>query len=164
MRHRLVSVRRFLVATLLVGAVGACGPLCGNGKLNLSNPHISPMTFACPTNAFNFDYPMTITVDADNQSSNTITIKKAETDTTVTKLSGNWAIKVGAKTGDPNLDFSPSSIGAGSKTTLKLKTSWYCTNSSPGPNTYGDYAIVLTLTTSNGKYSINLPTYRVTMR
>ena len=162
MRHQLVSVRRFLVATLLVGAVGACGPLCGNGTLSLSNPHINPTLYSCPGNANNFEYPMDITVDAANQSSNT-TIRNAATETTVTNLSGKWSIKVGAKSGDPNLTFSPRSIGAGSKTTLTLTAIWFCTSASPGPTTYADYGIVLTLTTSNGNYSINLPTYRVKM-
>lgn len=161
MRHQLVSVRRFLVATLLVGAVGACGPLCGNGKLNLSNPHINPTLFTCPTNASNLDYPMAITVDADNQSSSNINILSAATASTVTKLSGKWAIKVGDKSGDPNLGYSPKSIGAGSKTTLKLKTIWTCTNTNPAPNTYGDWSIVLSLTTSAGKYTIKLPSLRV---
>lgn len=163
MRSHLV-VREYLVAAILVGAVGACGPLCGNGRLNLSNPHISPTSFSCPSNANSFEYPMNITVDADNQSSSTITIKSAATDTTVTKLSGAWDIKVGAKSGDQKLSFTPSTINAGSKATLKLKTSWSCTNTTPGANTFADFSIVLTLTTSDGKYTINLPTHRLKMQ
>lgn len=164
MRHQLVTARKFVVATFLLGAVGACGPLCGNGKLNLSNAHISPTSFSCPTSANSFQYPMNITVDADNESSSAITIRSAATDTTVTKLSGIWSMAVGAKSGDQNLAFTPSSIGAGSKTTVKLKTTWSCTNTSPGPSTYADFSIVLTLTTSNGKYSIKLPSHRLQMQ
>ena len=164
MRSHLPVVRKYLVAAILVGAVGACGPLCGNGKLNLSNAHISPLSFSCPTAASSYQYPMNINVDADNQSSGTIAIKSASTAATVTKLSGTWEVSVGQKSGDPNVTFSPSSIGAGSKTTLKLKTIWSCTNSSPGPNTYADFSIVLTLITSAGKYSIQLPSHRLRMQ
>lgn len=107
---------------------------------------------------------MNISVDADNQSSSAITIKSASTDATVTKLSGSWAIPVGQKSGDQNLSFTPSSISSGSKAMLKLKTIWSCTNSTASPNTYADFALVLTLTTSAGKYSIKLPSHRLKMQ
>ena len=163
MHHRLLTVRKHVVAAILVGAVGACGPLCGNGKLNLSNAQISPLSFTCPTAASGLQYPMNITVDADNQSSGKITIKSAATDATVTKLNGTWGIPVGQKSGDQNVTFTPSSIASGSKTTVKLKTIWSCTNSSAGPNTYADFSLVLTLTTSVGMYAIKLRSHRLTM-
>lgn len=164
MRHQLLTVRRYVVAAVLVGAVGACGPLCGNGKLNLSNPQISPVSFVCPEAASSYQYTMNISVEADNQSSSTITIKSAATSATATKLVGKWDFSVGAKSGDPNVSFSPRSIGAGSKTRLNLKTGWTCTNTTPGAGAYADFSIVLTLSTSSGKYSISLPSHRLKMQ
>ena len=164
MHHRLLTVRKYVLAAILVGAVGACGPFCGNGKLNLSNPHISPLSFTCPTAASGLQYLMNITVDADNQSSGKITIKSAATDATVTKLNGTWGIPVGQKSGDQNVSFVPSSIASGAKTTINLKTIWSCTNSVAAPNTYADFSLVLSLTTSAGKYSIKLPSHRLKMQ
>ena len=158
-------IRRWLAAAILVGAVGACGPLCGNGKLNLSNAHINPTSFTCPSGADNYAYDVKGTVDADNQSSKSITIKSLETDATVTKLNGSWGISVGQKSGASDVTFSPKSVGSGSKTTINFSTPWNCTNTSGAAqsNTYADFALVLTVVTNSGTYKINLPSHRMKM-
>ena len=158
-------IRRWIAAAILVGAVGACGPLCGNGKLNLSNAHISPAAFTCPSGADNYGYDVKGTFDADNQSSNNITIKSMRTDATVTKLNGSWGLSVGDKSGAENVTFSPKSIGSGSKATIKFTTPWDCTNTSGAAqaNTYADFALVLTVVTTAGTYKINLPSHRMKM-
>ena len=158
-------IRRWIAAAILVGAVGACGPLCGNGKLNLSNAHINPTAFTCPSGADNYGYDVKGTFDADNQSSNNITIKSMRTDATVTKLNGSWGLSVGDKSGAENVTFSPKSIGSGSKATIKFTTPWDCTNTSGAAqsNTYADFALVLTVVTTAGTYKINLPSHRMKM-
>ena len=156
-------MRRWIALAILVGAAGACGPVCGNGKLNLSNAHLDPTSFACPSGASSYHYDLHGSVDADNQSNATITIKSMNTSAVVTKLSGTWAISVGAKSGAENLAFSPNSVGAGSKTTLKFITPWTCTNTSGGPNTYADFANQLTVVTSAGTYKLDLPSHRMKM-
>ena len=30
-------IRRWIATSILIGAVGACGPFCGDGKLSFSN-------------------------------------------------------------------------------------------------------------------------------
>jgi hypothetical protein len=83
----------------------------------------------------------------------------------VTKLSGgNWSISVGEKSGTDSIEFSPSSVNANSKATVKFTLPWLCTN--PGgdkANTYADFKIVLTLKTDSGNYSIDLPNHRMNM-
>ena len=158
-------IRRWIATAILVGVVGACGPLCGNGKLNLSNAHINPTSFTCPSGANNYPYDVKGTVDADNQSSNNITIKSLATSATVTRLNGSWGISVGTKSGAENVTFSPTSIGSGSKTTIKFTTPWTCTNTNSAnqANTFADFALVLTVVTSAGTYRINLPSHRMKM-
>ena len=159
-----VKRRSWIAAAILVGAVGACGPLCGNGKLNFSNAHINPTSFTCPAGSNNHDYDIKVSVDADNQSSNNITIKSVATNATVTKLVGNWAISVGTKSGAENLTFAPKSIGSGSKVTVNVTTPWSCTNAGTGGvQTYADFALVMTVVTSSGTYKINLPSHRMNM-
>jgi hypothetical protein len=156
-------IRNWIAAAILLGAVGACGPLCGNGKLNLTNPQIDPTSFTCPVAADGYQYAMNGTVDADNQSSRNITIQSAATDATVTKLNGNWGIAVGAKSGDQNVSITPSSIGSGSKARITFRTVWSCTNTATQPNTYADFSLVLTMSTSAGNYTVKLPSHRLKM-
>lgn len=157
-------IRRRLAILLLVGAVGACGPLCGNGKLNLSNGKLSPSSFTCPLAATDYGYTIGGTVDADNQSGKNISISSVSTNVTVVKLAGSWGLKVGDTSDAPNIDFSPKSIASGQKTTVRFATPWTCTDS--GNNiveTYADFKVVLTIVTDNGTYSVNLPNHRMVM-
>ena len=127
-------MRRWIAIAILLGAVGACGPLCGNGKLNLSNAQIGPSSFLCPANSTDHAYSLKGSVDADNQTSQNVTIKSMATTATVTKLSGpNWQISVGQTSGDDQVTFSPKSVSSGSKTTIKFTTGWTCTNPGTAP-------------------------------
>ena len=163
--NRPPSVRQSVVAALLMVTAGACGPFCGNGKLNLSTAQINPTSYTCAAGANNFSYPITGTLVADNQSSKKISIKSMSDQAEVTKLSGGkWSISVGDKSGTDSIEFSPTSVNANTKTTVKFTLPWECTN--PGgdtPNTYADFKIVLTLKTDSGNYSINLPNHRMNM-
>jgi hypothetical protein len=157
-------IRRWIAIALLIGAAGACGPFCGNGKLNLSNGRLNPTSFTCPVNAQDYGYDIKGTLDADNQTGKDIDIKSMRTDVEVVKLAGTWSLQVGDKSGADTIDFSPKKIGSGEKTTLKFTTPWTCSDS--GTNiveTYADFKVVLTLQTSNGTYKANLPNHRMKM-
>lgn len=159
------TLRQTIVVGVLVLSVGACGPFCGNGKLNLSDARINPASYTCAAGASNFSYPINGTLEADNQSGKKISIKSMSDQAEVTKLSGgNWSISVGEKSGTDSIEFSPSSVNANSKATVKFTLPWLCTN--PGgdkANTYADFKIVLTLKTDSGNYSIDLPNHRMNM-
>ncbi len=93
-------IRGWIALAILIGAVGACGPFCGNGKLNLSNGKLNPTSFTCPLNATDYGYSIKGTFEADNQSNKDITIKSMSTTVTVVKLAGsNWSMSVGDKSG-----------------------------------------------------------------
>lgn len=157
-------MRRWIAIALLAGAVGACGPFCGNGKLNLSNARLTPTSFTCPLNATDYGYFLNGTVDADNQTGKNITIKSAATNVTVVKLAGSWGLKVGDKSGASNIDFTPRSIGSGQRTTIKFVTPWNCTDAGNNTvTTYADFKVVLTMVTDSGTYNVNLPNHRMVM-
>lgn len=151
------------VAILLIAA-GACGPFCGNGKFNLSNPHIAPTSFACPPNSDNLGYDMQGRVDADNQTGSTVTIKSMATDSVITAIHGKWNGAVGDKSGSSGLPFSPKSVSSGARATLSFKTFWSCTSTATrDPQSYADFKIVLTIVASSGTYRVTLPTHRLQM-
>ncbi len=158
-------IRRWIALVILIGAVGACGPFCGNGKLNLSNGKLNPTSFTCPLNATDYGYSIKGTFEADNQTNKDITIKSMSTTVTVVKLAGgNWSMSVGDKSGADAIDFSPKSIKSAQKTTVNFTTPWSCTDSGNNTaDTYADFKVVLTMVTSNGTYNVNLPNHRMKM-
>jgi hypothetical protein len=158
-------LRRWIAVAFLIGMVGACGPFCGNGKLNLSNAKMSPTTFTCPSGAQDYGYDIKGSVDADNQTSKKITIKSMSTTAEIIKLVGdNWSAAVGDKSGADNIDFSPKSIDSGSRTTFKFSTPWDCSDSgSNSGETYADFKLVLNIVTDTATYKVTLPNHRMKM-
>src|SRR5438105_241660 len=150
-------MRRWIAVAILMGAVGACGPFCGNGKLNLSNAQLKPSSFTCPANVTDFGYDIKGSLDADNQTNKSITIKSMTSSAKVVALKGNWAIKVGDESGANDIQFSPKTLNSGSKTTVKFTTPWHCTDAGNNTTeTYADFKIVLSIETSSGIYKIDL--------
>ena len=153
-----------IAVALLILAVGACGPFCGNGKLNLSHAQLNPSTFTCPVNVTDYKYEIKGTLDADNQTSKKITVKSMSTEAVVAKLVGKWGIAQGDKSGASNIDFSPKSIDSGSKTTFKFTTPWNCTNNGGNTtDTYADFKTQLIIATDAGTYKVDLPIHRMKM-
>jgi hypothetical protein len=158
-------IRRWVALAILIAAVGACGPFCGNGKLNLSNGKLNPTSFTCPSGAQDYGYDLTGSVDADNETNKTIIIKSMSTSVTVVKLVGdNWSTQVGETSGADDLDFSPRTINSASKTTFKFSTPWTCSDSGKNTvETYADFKVELVMVTSSGTYKANLPNHRMKM-
>lgn len=154
--------RGWVAIAILVGAVGACGPFCGNGKFNLSNAHIQS-TQTCPPNSSNFGYRTPVTIDVSNETSQTVTIKRVDSDATTTATHGAWNAPVGTKGGETNVPFSPKSFTAGQKGTVTLSLDWTCTNSGAGASTYADFQVVVSFQTSAGTYKIGLNKTRMVM-
>lgn len=153
-------VRRWVVAAILVGAVGACGPFCLSGKVVLSNAHLDSK-FSCPRGSSDFGYDTHGTVDLDNGTSGTVTIRSVSTTATVVAVHGDWNGSVGAKSGADNISFSPKTVAPGSKTTIKFVTPWQCSDPSGNSQTYADFAVQVILVTSAGTYKINTNNHRL---
>ena len=121
----------------------------------MTNAHM-PASFSCPAGSENYKYDLDGTVDADNQSNSAVTIKSMSSSSTVTAKHGNWKGAVGDKSGADNLKFSPGSVPAGARTTIKFISPWNCSNSVSGVSTYADFAVVLSVVTSAGTFKLNL--------
>jgi hypothetical protein len=158
-------IRRWIASAILIGAVGACGPFCGNGKLNFSNPKLNPVSFTCPIGSQDYQYAINGSVDADNQTGKSISISSVGTAATIVKLAGeNWSAKVGDTSGADDIDFKPDRISAGSKVTVKFTTPWDCSDSGNNTvETYADFKLQLVMKTSNGTYKVDLPNHRMKM-
>jgi hypothetical protein len=152
----------WLIVAVVLVAIAACGPFCGNGKFNLSNAHVQASS-KCPPNSNNFNYTTPATVDVSNETSQTVTIKKVQSDSTITATHGNWGSAVGTKGGETDIAFNPKSFSAGQKGTVRLTLDWQCTNNAADPTTYADFRLVLSFQTSAGTYKVSLNKYRMSM-
>ncbi len=130
---------RLAVACVLVAGVGACAPICGIGAhFTLSNARVDS-SYTCPKHVTNHPYDVNVTIDADNFTNNTVTIRSiAETDTAVA-IHGQWNGDVGAK----------------GKATIRFKIPFQCTDQGTiSSSTYGDFAFAFTVTTSAGTFKL----------
>ena len=150
---------------MLIGAVGACGPFCGNGKLNFANARLTPRSFTCPPGAQDFGYDIKGSVDADNQTGKKITFKSMGTTVTIVNLVGNnWSSQAGDKSTADGIAFSPKSIDSGAKQTIRFTTPWTCSDAGNNTvETYADFKVVLTMVTDVGTYDVDLPNHRMVM-
>jgi hypothetical protein len=113
-------------------------------------------THTCPFGTDNAAYDMHGIVDVRNGTSGTVTVKSVAALITLTAVHGTWLESVGS-TYDPGaVTFTPTSVPAGSSTSLKLTMRSACTNGKgPGTSTsYGEYSVALTITTSTETYRI----------
>ncbi|HET7419350.1 MAG TPA: hypothetical protein VFL27_03115 [Candidatus Dormibacteraeota bacterium] len=122
-------------------------------------------TFRCPLNADNLSYHVDGSVGADNQTGGTVTIRSITMDTKVTGIKGNWGNEALGRTSTSDISpFSPKTVNAGSKATIKFTTVWTCSDPGTGnAGLYADFAITLTLDTSAGKLKIGANKHRLEM-
>ena len=143
------------IACLAIAAVGACGPFCRSGKVALTNARVDS-TFTCPNPSTNRPYDVHGSLDVDNGTGNTVTIKSVTEADELVDVHGGWNIgDVGTKSQDPVDTFSPKSVKAGDKTTIKFVIKFTCTdNGVVVGKTYGDFTFKFTVDTSAGTLNI----------
>ncbi len=140
-------------ALLLVMA--ACVPICGIGaKFSLSNARVDA-SYTCPLPSTNAPYDVHASIDADNSTTSTVTIKSISEEDVLVDIAGNWNGAKGVKGGGPVKDYSPKSIPSGGTATIKFVMPFECTNSGAGGSTYGDFAFTFTVVTSAGTYKLD---------
>lgn len=144
------------IACLAIAAVGACGPFCRSDKIALSNARVDP-TFNCPNPSTDRPYDVHGSLDVDNGTGNSVTIKSVSEADELVDVHGAWNIgDVGTKSEDPVDTFSPKSVKAGDKATIKFVIKFICTdNGVVARDTYGDFTFKYTVVTSAGTFTIN---------
>jgi len=149
------GIARWAIASSLLFVMAACVPICGIGaRFSLSNAHVDS-TYNCPDPANNLAYKVHGSIDADNSTTKTVTIRSmSEENVTVTTV-GNWTGPKGEKGGGPITDFSPKSVASGANATVHFTIAFDCTNSGPNVTTYGEFTFKFTVVTSAGTYRID---------
>jgi hypothetical protein len=141
--------------------MGACGPFCLSGKVTLSNAHVDA-SYKCPNPANNLGYDLHASVDLDNSTSNTLTIKSLSEVGTLVDVFGTWNVgSVGQKFNQQINTFSPNSVKSGDKATIKFIIKFSCTNSGVTATTYGDLDFKFMLVTSAGTYTSGAARHRL---
>jgi hypothetical protein len=144
-----------VIAGFAILAVGACGPFCLSGKVSLTNAHVDS-SYKCPNPAKDLPYDLHGSVDVDNSTRNTLSIKSMSEVGVLVDVHGAWNIgSVGQKYDETITTFSPKSIKSGDKATIKFTVPFDCTSSGPAESTYGDFTLKFSMVTNAGTYSIS---------
>jgi hypothetical protein len=156
-------VRAPALAAFLAVAMVACGPAGGAGKFMIGNARVDP-AFTCPNPADNFAYDVHGTIDADNSTGSTVTIESISSTTTTVATHGSWLGQMGETDEEPDLQYSPSTVGAGSKATVHFTIPFGCSDTPHQGvlDTYGEFAVHITVVTSAGTFELDANKHRLT--
>ena len=136
---------------LVAGGVAACG----SGNVTLGNAAVDP-THTCTAGSINAAYDIHATVDADNKTSQAIDIRSAQVVLIVADIHGAWKETVGSSYNAGQAVFTPKTVSASTRTTLKLTIPSACTNGAHKVATdyYGDYSVQIAFVTSAGTFKV----------
>jgi hypothetical protein len=143
-------------AFVLMGIASGCA-IGGPSTFTLNSASVDA-TYVCPTGAADARYNLHGTIDVRNGTSGTVTIKSVGAVMTLAAVKGGWLEHIGDKYEATGVTVTPQSVGAGSSASLKVTVPSACTNgktaSNSGDASYGDYAVMFTVTTSAGTHTI----------
>jgi hypothetical protein len=113
-------------------------------------------TYWCPGGASNAHYDLHATVSVHNGTGAAVTIESVTAQMTLVAAQGAWLEKPGDRYDAGAATFSPSSVTAGSSSTVKVTIGSACTSDTygSGGSSYGDYSVTIVLVTSAGRYSV----------
>lgn len=130
----------------------ACG--FGSSTFSLSNANVDA-SYSCPDKANNARYDVNATIDAHNGTSKPVTIQSVDAVMTLTAVHGIWLQKIGDRYDAGSATFTPTSVGSGASTKLKVKVPSACTHGQGATGaSYGEYSIAFTVATSAGKFKV----------
>jgi len=137
----------------MIGCLGLLAA-CGSSAFTIASPTVDA-SYACPAGANNGPYDLHATADADNPTSQTVDVRSVSAVMVVAAVHGAWQQKVGSEYDAGQVQFSPRTIGAGSKAKLQVTIPSACTNGPhPAAADYGDYTVKLTVVTSAGTFKL----------
>ena len=112
--------------------------------------------YACPPTANNAAYNLHATIEVHNGTSSSVTIKAVSAQLTLAASRGSWLQKVGDRYDAAAAKFSPTTVGAGSATSLQVAIPSACTSGKTATidSSYGDYSVELWVIASSGTYRI----------
>ena len=136
---------------LLAGGLAACG----SGNVTLGNASVDA-AHSCTAGSITTAYDIHATVDADNKTSQALDIRSAQVVMVVADIHGVWKEAVGSSYDAGQVPFTPRTVGAGTRATLKLTIPSACSNGAHKlpDDYYGDYSVRITLVTSAGTFKL----------
>lgn len=139
----------------LISAALALLAACGSSSFSLSGATVDG-SYTCAVGSSNTSYNLGVKVSADNPTSKSVDVKSIDAVMVVSSIRGSWLQPVGTKYDAGNISFSPTSVGAGAKTTLTGTIPSGCTNGKHQGTTdnYADYSVQLTVVTSAGTFHL----------
>jgi hypothetical protein len=142
--------RAAVIATALVILAA-----CGSGGFALTSTTVDG-TYTCAVGSANTRYELHARVSADNSTSKSVDVRSIDAVMVVAAIHGQWQQPVGTRYDAGDVQFSPRSVGAGSKATLTATIPSACTNGQhTGTNDdYADYSVQLTVVTSAGTFHL----------
>jgi hypothetical protein len=112
--------------------------------------------YTCPAGAKNLQYQVHGTIDAHNGTSKTVNISAVTATMTLSAVKGAWLQKLGDKFDAGNITYTPTSVAAGSSTTLAVTIPSACTGRATGsPVASGDYVVAFTMNTTAGTFKLD---------
>lgn len=147
-----------LIKTSLVLAIAPLAAACSIGApttFGIVGASVDS-AYTCPFGANDAPYDLHGIVDVRNGTSSTVTVKSVSAVMTLAAVHGNWLERAGSTYEVGAVTFTPTTVSAGSSTSLKLNIPSFCTNGkAPGTGTsYGEYSVALTITASTGTYKV----------
>lgn len=128
---------------------------CGSTGFSLTGASVDG-TYTCAVGSANTRYDLHARISADNSTSKSVDVRSIDAVMVVTSVHGQWQQAVGTRYDAGDVEFSPLSVGAGSKATLTATIPSACTNGQhQGTNdNYADYSVQLTVVTSAGTFHL----------
>ena len=146
---------RWALTAIALFVLGACVPICGIGAhVALSNARVDSV-YSCPNPSTDRPYDVHASIDFDNSTNNTLTIKSITEAWQLVATAGNWDGPKSDKGTSTVKTYSPKSIAAGGMSTVRFTIPFKCTNSNPQVTTYGEFTFKFTVVTSNATYKVD---------
>ena len=145
-------MRRAAGVVVVVLLAAGCG---GSSSFSLSDASVDA-SYSCPADSRNAAYEVHATIAAHNNTPKSVTVNSVNAVMTVSAVQGTWLQKVGDRYDPGSVTFTPSSVNAGSTTTLQVTIPSACTRGQAATGTnYGEYAVSFKVVTTAGRFEIS---------
>ena len=149
--YLVIGMPRSAAAAGALVLLAACGP----AAFALTGATVDG-SYTCAVGSNNSSYIFSVRISADNSTSKSVDVDAIDAVMVVTAVHGQWQQAVGTRYDAGEVQFSPRSVGAGSKATVIATIVSACTNGRhQGTNdNYADYSVQLTVMTSAGTFHL----------
>jgi hypothetical protein len=112
--------------------------------------------YSCPVSAKDVQYDLHGTINAHNGTAQRVNVTAVTAVMTLAAVNGGWLQKVGDKFDAGNVTYAPTSVDAGSSTSLSVTIPSACTGrADKSPPAWGDYLVTFTMKTSAGSFTLD---------